>query len=212
MNELIHVSEDGKITARELYSFLELNPANFSHWAKANIENNQFADEGADYRVFVPNNENPQGGRPTTDYLLSLDFAKKLCMVSKSPKGEAARNYFIEVEKRLKAVTAPACIEDMIIAQATVLKEIRQRQEAQGQQIKQLAAKLETIPEQYYSIAGFASIRGAKIDLTKAGLLGRKARKLSEEYCIDVGKVYDPRFGTVNTYHIDVLNEVFGNA
>ena len=210
MNELIHVSEDGKITARELYEFLELNPANFSHWARRNIVENQFAEEDKDYLRLVVQDETPTGGKvDRVDYSLTIDLAKKLCMVSNSPKGESARNYFIEVEKRLKAVTAPTSIEDLIILQATSMKELRQRQDEQGAAIKQLAAKMETIPEQYYSIAGFASLRGAKADLSKAGLLGRKATKLSQEYGIDVGKAYDPRFGTVNTYHVDVLNEVF---
>lgn len=39
------------------------------------------------------------------DYRLTIDFAKKLCMVSKSERGEQARNYFIEVEKRYKQIT-----------------------------------------------------------------------------------------------------------
>lgn len=31
----------------------------------------------------------------------------------------------------------------------------------------------------------------------------------SREVAEMVGKVSDPRFGTVNTYHVDILNEVF---
>ena len=104
----------------------------------------------------------------------------------------------------------------MIILQATVLKEIRQKQEAQeqaqiqqAQQLKRLAAKLETSPKDYFTIAGFASLRGARVDVTRAALLGRKAVLLSKEYGHDVGKTHDPRFGQVNTYHSDILAEVF---
>lgn len=106
MNELIRINENGKTTARELYEFLELNPSHFTRWFKINITDNQFAAEGTDYKVFATNGENPQGGRPGMDAELTIDLAKKLCMASNSERGEQARNYFIEVEKRLKAVSA----------------------------------------------------------------------------------------------------------
>lgn len=103
MNELIVIDQDGRITARELYEFLEMNPANFSHWSKRNIVENDFASEGIDWVRLVIQNETPTGGQiERDDYRLTIDFAKKLCMVSKSPKGEQARNYFIEVERRYK--------------------------------------------------------------------------------------------------------------
>ena len=100
--DLIKVNDEGQCTARELYEFLELNLSNYSKWAKSNIVDNGFADENVDYIAFVVQDErNP---KPTTDYMLKPDFAKKLCMTSKTPKGEIARNYFIEVEKKFKAV------------------------------------------------------------------------------------------------------------
>lgn len=37
-------------------------------WIKSNITDNEFAEENIDYEVFVPNDENPLGGRPTMDY------------------------------------------------------------------------------------------------------------------------------------------------
>lgn len=154
--------------------------------------------------------ETPTGGQmERDDYRLTIDFAKKLCMVSKSTKGEQARDYFIEAEKRLKALSAPTCIEDMMIAQLLSMKELRLKQLEQGEQIRQLAAKIATSPAEYYTIAGYASLRGIKVDVSKASLLGRKAAKLSVEYGYHVGKTHDPRFGQVNTYHLDALNEVF---
>jgi len=205
MNELIKIDQDGRITARELYEFLQLEKSNYSRWAKTNIEQDEFYTEGIDWvGFFVMKN-----GNETKDYRLTIDFAKHLCMLSRSDRGKQARNYFVEAEKRLKAVTAPACIEDVMIAQLQSMKQVREQLTQHDTAIKHISAKLETIPEQYYSIAGFASLRGAKIDLSKAGIMGRMASKISHELGIDIGKAYDPRFGTVNTYHVDVLNEVF---
>ena len=104
---LLQVDENGMTTAKKLYEFLELNPLNYSRWCKVNISNNQFAVKDRDYEVFVSKEENPaSGGRPTKDYKLTADFAKKLAMSSGSPKGEEARRYFVAVEDKLKqAVT-----------------------------------------------------------------------------------------------------------
>ena len=102
MMELIKIDTDGKITARELYEFLELNASNFSKWCKVNIIENQFAEVNKEFVRLVLKDETPTGGKiERVDYKLTIDFAKKLCMVSKTPKGELARNYFIDVEKRL---------------------------------------------------------------------------------------------------------------
>ena len=100
MDQLIKIDESGKTTARELYEFLELDFKNYSRWTESHIVKNRFAERGVDWEPFLIHDErNP---KPTTDYFLSIDFAKKICMVSNSPKGEQARNYFIEVEKRYK--------------------------------------------------------------------------------------------------------------
>ena len=74
--------------------------------------------------------------------------------------------------------------------------------------LDQIEAKTITSPRDYYTISGFASIRKQRVDVSKANLLGRKAAKLSKEYGYDIGKASDPRYGTVNTYHVDILNMV----
>jgi len=205
MNGLIKIDPEGKITARELYEFLQLERSNWSRWAKSNIEDNAFYQEGTDWWGFVT----MTNGNETKDYRLTIDFAKHLCMLSRSGRGKQARNYFIEIESRYQKQLEPACIEDVLIASLTQMKELRQTQVEQGHQIKQLAAKIETSPKEYFTIAGFASLRGARVDVNRAALLGRKAVFLSKEYKYDVGKTHDPRFGQVNTYHSDVLAEVF---
>ena len=101
MKELIKVNSEGQSTARELYEFLELNATQFARWAKSNIVDNVYAEENVDFIRFDIVVE----GNKTSDYQLTPEFAKKLCMTSKTEKGEVARNYFIEVERRFKAAT-----------------------------------------------------------------------------------------------------------
>ncbi|GHU54334.1 hypothetical protein AGMMS49975_14590 [Clostridia bacterium] len=112
--------EDNRISAKVLYEFLELNVAVYSRWCKTQILENAFAEESVDFIPLQPLNtkvERTEDGRFTanqsTDYLLSIPFAKKLCMLSKSDKGEQARNYFIEREKA--AYHAETALEHAIL-------------------------------------------------------------------------------------------------
>ena len=100
MNELIKVNCDGDkqtISARTLWEFLDKPWGEFMKWF------NQFKDygfvENHDYRVIEYLLENPKGGRPATDYEITVEMAKELCMLQKSEKGKIARQYFIELEK-----------------------------------------------------------------------------------------------------------------
>ena len=147
----IALGVDEVTTARKLYEFLELNPSNYSKWYKTNIIDNQFADEGTDYKVFVPNDENPQGGRPSQDFKLTAHFAKKLSMQGKGEKGEQAREYFTRLEEKAKEVAlnrqqlSPELqmFEKMFMAVAK--QELEQK--AQAKKIEQLDDKVESIKE-----------------------------------------------------------------
>lgn len=72
-----------------------------------------------------------------------------------------------------------------------------------------IEAKSINVPNEYFTVAGFATIRKQRIDVQKANIIGRKAANLSRRLGYEIGKVTDPRYGTVNTYHVDILNEVF---
>jgi len=105
MNELIKINQsefNGEfvqtVEARIFYESLGLNIVNWSRWSQANIENSQFAVEGEDWQGFFIE----KNGNQTTDYVLTLDFAKRLAMMAKTDKGEEVRKYFIACEKQLK--------------------------------------------------------------------------------------------------------------
>ena len=92
------VDENGMTTARKLYAFLGLAQGQFSRWAKANITDNEFAEENVDYWGFDIDVE----GNKTQDYKLTAHFAKKLSMKGNGEKAEQARQYFITVEDKAK--------------------------------------------------------------------------------------------------------------
>ena len=99
-------------------------------------------------------------------------------------------------------------LEVLQIAINNLVEQERQMKELSNR-VDMIEAKTVTSPVDYYTIAGFASLRKSRIDVSLANLLGRKAAKISREYGYDVGKVSDPRYGTINTYHVDILTKLF---
>lgn len=94
----IYKGESGQVVdARELHEFLEVGK-DFSNWIKDRIEKYEFV-EGED---FTPVLAKSTGGRPSTEYTLTLDTAKEIAMVENNEQGRKIRKYFIEVENRAR--------------------------------------------------------------------------------------------------------------
>ncbi|MBP2635005.1 MAG: hypothetical protein H6Q72_912 [Firmicutes bacterium] len=131
MNELIRVDENGKITARELYEFLSPDDkSHYSRWTKTNIEQNEFYQESIDWLGFAI----VANGNETKEYRLTIDFAKHLCMLSRSERGKQARSYFVEVEKQFKlAFRVPQTLPEALRLAAQAIEE-------KEQAVKQLEA------------------------------------------------------------------------
>ena len=96
-----------------------------------------------------------------------------------------------------------------MVTMLTQLDAVKQEQAAQRSELADIRAKLTATPDEYYTVAGYASLRGISLDTKRANLLGRKASKISKEHGLDIGKAHSAIHGTVNTYHVDVLCEVF---
>ncbi len=97
-----------------------------------------------------------------------------------------------------------------MVDQERKMKQIETEQKKQSLELEEIKAKVTTTNSDFYTVSGFAAIRNLRhLDVNKANLLGRLASKLSRHYGIDIGKVKDERYGSVNTYHIDILTEAF---
>ena len=140
MNELIPLHQQTingnaveTVSARELHAFLEVG-RDFTNWVKGRISEYDFV-ENQDFVVFAQTGENPNGGRPSREYYITLDMAKELSMVERNDKGKQARKYFIECEKQLHeqiasltpTPTPPVAggLEDKMRAYAFVLTQLK---------------------------------------------------------------------------------------
>ena len=84
------------VSARELHKNLGLT-TRFSKWVDQNF--NGF-EKDQDFTSVTAVTDMPNGGvKPIQDYVLTIDMAKELCMMSKTEKGKEVRKYFIQVEK-----------------------------------------------------------------------------------------------------------------
>lgn len=107
--ELIPLQDyNGKkaVSARLLYLFLE-SKQQFTDWIKIRIEQCDLI-ENQDFEVFQNFMKNPNGGRPLTEYALTIDSAKEISMMEGNEKGKQTRRYFINCEQRLKDISSPS--------------------------------------------------------------------------------------------------------
>lgn len=207
MMELIKIDiTNGKqtVNARDLHSFLEIK-TKFIDWVKRRIEEYNF-EKSNDFIILLKNGKNT--GRPSEEYHISIDMAKELSMVERNEKGRQARQYFIECENELKNKTANLTPAELILYQAQQLVDQEKRLASIEDKVKLIEASQETSSYQYFSVAGYCSLKGIRVTLTQASSYGKKCAALSRESDYDIGTLTDPRFGKVNAYHTDILEEI----
>lgn len=109
MEEIIKINQneqgEAQVSARELYQALEIKKSyRFSQWFETNakhlIENEDFTS--VDTTTVVNNG----AIKTIQDYLLTVDAAKQISLMSGTEKGKQVRMYFIEVEKRYKQLAS----------------------------------------------------------------------------------------------------------
>ena len=96
MNDLLKVDLDKQtVSARELHKQLRIK-TKFTTWFERMCEYG--FSEGIEFFPKV-GETSEQGGRPSKDYEISVDMAKQICMIQRTPEGKRCRQYLIELEK-----------------------------------------------------------------------------------------------------------------
>ena len=103
MNEIITITkttineeEVNAVNARTLWQKLE-SKQEFANWIKGRISEYGF-EEGKDFLT----NLSKSHGRPSKEYIISIEMAKELAMIENNERGREIRRYFIEVEKNAR--------------------------------------------------------------------------------------------------------------
>lgn len=119
MNELIKIEkqvigaeEINSVNARDVWQYVE-SKREFSNWIKDRLSNLSVV-EGEDFLTIL--SKTPSSGRPTKEYIISLDVAKHLGMMENNSKGKEVRQYFIEAEKQAnKPKTIVEVLEESVL-------------------------------------------------------------------------------------------------
>lgn len=133
MNELINITtakigeeEVNAVNARQLHEKLGVK-TQFKDWMPRRIEEFGF-EEGKDFRSILSKSH----GRPSKEYIISIDMAKELAMVENNEQGRKIRRYFIEVEKQYRKQEAEKLPTPEVLM-ATLCTEMERRIKAEAE-------------------------------------------------------------------------------
>lgn len=97
-NEIIAINyESGEptVSARSLHEQLHIG-TRFNDWFPRMCEYG--FEEGKEFYSKM-SKTSESGGRPLVDYDISVDMAKQICMIQRTPEGKQCRQYLIDLEK-----------------------------------------------------------------------------------------------------------------
>ena len=125
----------------------------------------------------------------------------------------AARYDAVVRFKLIEKVSQPAKVlspVQQLLAQAQILVEMDSRVGAVEQGVRRLEHNCRrTITSNQLTVIAYANMKGIRPDEYNSSVVGRKATKLCKERNVLVGKVVDSRYGLINTYPEEILDEIF---
>ena len=224
MNELT-VLEHNSIRVMTTEQLAEAYGCDAQH-IKQNFNNNKerftegkhyFRLEGAELKSFKKQVENfdlPVSKFASAIYLWTKRGAARH---SKMLGTERAWDVFDELEESyfnpMKNMTPEEfllCSAQRMVEQARAIKAANARIDKVDERLLEVESRQMTIDQHHYTIIGYANLTGiCGVSRDVAAGLGRKAAAMSRKQGYHIGKEYDAKYGMVNTYHVDVLQEVF---
>ncbi|ATW30377.1 hypothetical protein BJP41_08665 [Candidatus Williamhamiltonella defendens] len=112
------------VNARDLYHFLEVR-LSFSTWMKNHINRYEWVDN-TDYLVFT--HSGPHAGRPFKDYVLTLEKAKEMTMLTCTEKGHELREYLMNVDKEpFESLNDPAELRRLLLTYTDKVRALENR-------------------------------------------------------------------------------------
>lgn len=163
----------------------------------------EFSKSQFSFQEFIPNNVKEIILFTESGYLMLVrtltdDLSWKV-------QRELVKGYFIA-----KEFVKPLTPAEQLLAQAKIMVDMENRLNTLEKNNARLENNLRrTITSDYFTVIGYANFRGINADKYNSSVIGRKASKICKDCGLAIGKVIDSKYGTINTYPLDVLNEIF---
>ena len=175
------------------------------------IIRDEFEEEIGQQKI-LPTSYKDQWNREQPMFELTITQGKQVLL----RESKFVRRHVVAWLESLEQTIKPMTAGEILMAQAQGMIALEKAQQAQAKQIAlqnerltNIEAKVTTKNEDYFTISGYSNIIGKRVPLQLAISLGRKAAKICVQRSIPMGNEYDAKYGMVNTYHVDVLQEVF---
>ena len=192
--EIIKITTNEKgnevVSAKELYNTLELKK-DFTTWFK------KMASYGfEEHKDFTPFRVESTGGRPSSDYAITLDMAKHIAMLQRTEQGMKIRQYFIDYEKTkvFNQFQIPTTLSGALLLASQQAEQIEQQQLLLEQTNKQLSEVSTKVNEQAIELRNNQSkvtFANAVMESADSCLIGHLASLISQTgYKIGQNKLF----------------------
>lgn len=146
-------------------------------------------------------------------WFVTEDGLYEILMLSRKPIAKEWKKKVKEILKEIRktgSYSKPLTPAEQLLAQAQLMVDMENRLNT----IEKNTARLEnnlrrTITSDYFTVIGYANFRGINANTYNSSVIGRKASKICKDCGLAIGKVIDSKYGTINTYPLDVLDEIF---
>lgn len=112
--------------------------------------------------------------------------------------------------ERVTKPKKPLSIPQQLLQNAQYLVEMENRVSTVEKGIARLEHnQRRTITSNHLTVIAYANMKGIKPNQYHAPSVGKKATKLCREQGLTIGSVVDSRYGLINTYPVEILDQVF---
>ena len=187
----------------------------------------KFSSAELSAQFYIPYNYKDRSGKSNRNYLITQKgIAQLIGGYNASVPNAFLLNvaYINEFERMKKALKKPMSIPEQLLMNAQWMVEAENRMNniendvAQNNQIlgnmKKDITRIEhnerrTVTSNHLTVIAYANMKGIKPNTYNSSVMGRKATKVCRTRGLLTGTVVDSKYGLINTYPLEVLDEIF---
>ena len=178
-------------------------------------------------QFYIPSNYRSLNGRTVRNYLVTeKGIAQLIGGYNASVPNAFLLNvtYINEFERMKKALKKPMSIPEQLLMNAqwmveaenrmnNIENDVAQTNHSIGNMKKDITRiehnERRTVTSNHLTVIAYANMKGIKPNTYNSSVMGRKATKVCRTRGLLTGTVVDSKYGLINTYPLEVLDEIF---